>query len=424
MSAAKPAAAERVPVRWRMARLLDAPHRLCFFWAGLNWAGAAAWWAAHLLSDWLGAPWPWQLPAATAHGLWFTLGAMPLFIAGFMFTAGPKWLRRPPVAARGLRAMVGLFSLGWALALAGFHLGPVLCAVGLALVATGWAGLTWRIARLVAGSAQADRRHPRLILAACLIMGVGLILSSLAMATGRTALMPALLRLALWGGVAMVFLVVSHRLLPFLGDGAWPALDARWPDWPLWLVVSVPVVQSAGALVEPWCASLPGWRVAEAVHLGVVAVLCLWLSLRWTRARALRQPLVAMLYGAFLWWTVALGFGAAARLPGWAGSTAAALDMAAVHTLTMGYLGGTLLVMATRVSSAHSGRPLAIDRMARVLYGLLQLALLLRMVAAFTPSAQALWLACAAVAWMAVATAWTARHARWLGLPREDGRAS
>lgn len=407
-----------------MARLLDSPHRLCFFWAGLNWAGAAAWWAAHLLAAWLGAPWAWQLPAATAHGLWFSLGAMPLFIAGFMLTAGPKWLRRPPVDARGLRLPVGLFSFGWVLAVAGFHLGSALCAAGLALVATGWAGLSWRIAELVAGSVQADRRHPRLVVSASLILVACLILSSLALATGRTDLLNPLLRLALWGGVVMVFLVVSHRLLPFLGKGAWPALDARWPDWPLWLVVSVPVVQSASALLEPWRAALPGWRGFEAMHLGVVAALCLWLSLRWTRVPALRQPLVAMLYGAFLWWDVALWLAAAARLPGWEGSTAAALELAAVHALTMGYLGGTVLVMATRVSSTHSGRPVVIDRVAGTLYGVLQLAVTLRLVAALAPSSPTPWLACAAVAWMVVAAAWASRHGRWLGSPRADGRST
>jgi uncharacterized protein involved in response to NO len=129
-----------------------------------------------------------------------------------------------------------------------------------------------------------------------------------------------------------------------------------------------------------------------------------------------------MLFGAFLWWDAALWLGAAARLPAFGARTAAALDLAAVHALTMGYLGGTLLVMATRVSSTHSGRPVAIDRVARALYGVLQVAVLTRLMAALAPASCAWWLPGAGLAWMAVAVVWATRHGLWLGAPRADGR--
>jgi len=129
-----------------------------------------------------------------------------------------------------------------------------------------------------------------------------------------------------------------------------------------------------------------------------------------------------MLFGAFLWWDGALWLGAAARLPGWGAGTAAALDLAAMHALTMGYMGGTLLIMATRLSSTHSGRPLAIDLVARGLYGVLQLAVVMRLVAALAPSWSTQWLPWAGLAWAGVAVAWAARHGRWLGSPRVDGR--
>ena len=422
MRSAAPRDSGRTHAPWRAARLLEAPHRLCFFWAGVIWAGAATWWAAFQFATALGAPSTWQVRAASAHGLWFSLGAMPLFVAGFMFTAGPKWLRRPPVDARELRLPVGLFVLGWALSVVGFHLGLALAAAGLALVAIGWGGLTMRMIRLVAGSEQADRLHPWLIVSASIVIVVCLILSMVLLAVGRADLLRSVLRVVLWGGVTTVFLVVSHRLLPFLGAGAWPWLDTRCPDWPLWLVVSVPLVRSASAIIEPWQASLAGWHEFEAAHMAGVAALCLLIVLRWTRVPALRQPLVAMLFGAFVWWDVALWLGAAARLPALDTRTAAALDLAAVHALTMGYLGGTLLVMATRVSSTQSGRPVAIDRVARGLYGILQVAVLMRLVAATSPSSSALWLLGAAGAWMGVAVVWAIRHGRWQWAQRVDGR--
>lgn len=417
---------DRTAVAWRAARLLDAPHRLCFFWAGVIWAAAAAWWAGQQCAVALGAPWPWHVSPAAAHGLLFSLGAMPLFIAGFMFTVGPKWLRRSPVDARELRIPVGLFVSGWAVAVIGFHLGRGWAAAGLAAVAIGWGGLSGRMVRLVAGSTHTDRRHPWGIVCAGLLIVVCLGLAAWLLAVGRTDLLRAVIRVALWGGVTLVFLVVSHRLLPFLGEGAWPWLDHRWPDWPLWLVASVPAVQSASAIAEPWLGSTATWttwRAFVAVHLAGAAALCLLIVLRWTRVPALRQPLVAMLYGAFVWWDVALWLAAVARWPGFDTRASAALEMAAVHALTMGYLGGTLLVMATRVSSTHSGRPVTIDRVAWALYTLLQVALILRLVAAPTHLAAAPWLMGAAGAWMGVALVWAARHGRWMGMPRADGRA-
>lgn len=424
----RPAAAghkDGKPEAWRAARLLDAPHRLCFFWAGVTWACAAVWWMGQQLAAAIGAPWPWHVSPASAHGLLFSLGAMPLFIAGFMFTAGPKWLRCGPVDARELRVSVGLFVSGWSVAAVGFHLGGGWAAAGLAAVSLGWGGLSWWMVELVAGSTHTDRRHPWGVVCACVGIVACLGLAALLLAVGRTDLLRPLIRLALWGGVTVIFLVVSHRMLPFLGEGAWPWLDRRWPDWTLWLAVSVPAAQGASAIGEPWLGSTAAWatcRTLLAVHLAGAAALCLLIVLRWTRVPALRQPLVAMLYGAFVWWSISIGLSAAARWPGFDTGASAALELAAVHALTMGFLGGTLLVMATRVSSTQSGRAVAIDRVARALYALLQVAVILRLVAASAHGPGTPCLLGAAGAWMGVAVVWIARHGGWMGLPRADGR--
>jgi len=58
MTDATPPDTARAAAQWRAGRLLDAPHRLCFFWAGASWAAAAAWWAALLVAATLGTPWP------------------------------------------------------------------------------------------------------------------------------------------------------------------------------------------------------------------------------------------------------------------------------------------------------------------------------------------------------------------------------
>ena len=80
---------------WRLRRLLLAPHRLAFACAALLLALSGLWWAGVHVAAAEAASAPPGLPAPVAHGLVMTFGFMPMFFAGFLFTAGPKWLRSP-----------------------------------------------------------------------------------------------------------------------------------------------------------------------------------------------------------------------------------------------------------------------------------------------------------------------------------------
>ena len=402
--------------------LLSAPHKLCFFWGGLHWALAALWWAASQFALAAGMAWPWRVPPGSAHGLWFSLGPMPLFIAGFMFTAGPRWLRRPPVDARALRFPVAGYGAGWALAVLGFHAGAALAALGTGLAALAWSLLAWRMVRLVAGSTEEDRQHAKAVAAAAVTILACLLAAAVALALERADALAAIVRAGLWWGIAVVFLVVSHRMLPFLGDGAWPWLDARWPDWPLWALASVPVVQGGAALAGPWLEMSSGVRWLAAAHLAVAAALSLRLSLRWVGSPPLKQPMVAMLFRPLLWWDAALCLAAVSWLPTMDAALSARLGTAALHALTLGYLGGTMLAMVTRVSATHSGRSQAIDGVARRLHALLQVTVSVRVLAALWPGAAGFLLPLAAAGWLAIAATWALRHGRWLGRPRADGR--
>jgi len=62
------------------------------------------------------------------------------------------------------------------------------------------------------------------------------------------------------------------------------------------------------------------------------------------------------------------------------------------------------------------------DHVARALYALLQVAVVMRLVGALEPAGSALSLRSAGAAWLGVALVWAIRHGRWLGLPRVDGR--
>jgi uncharacterized protein involved in response to NO len=423
MTAAIPAQRQRVDVspagapRWRAGLLLGSPHRLCFFWAGVQWLMSAGWWAAQLVGGSKGWLPQTVVPTVAWHGLWFSLGAMPLFVAGFVLTAGPRWLRTPPVDTRRLRTGVGLFSVGWLLALPAIWLDVQAVAAMLLLAAAGLACLVVRALAMLRQGRRSERLHATLITTAMGAMALTLAAAALALAIGRPALLPALARTGLWCGPVLAFVAASHRMLPFLGDGLLPLLDERWPHWSLWLLASLAPTQ-AGCALFSYSAALPPWlQVLHSGHLALACAASAGLTLRLLGHPALHTGVLRMLFGATLWWLLSLLLLTVAAVPVLPTAWAAQLDLAGLHALGLGYLGGTLLTMATRVSATHQGRSRAIDGVASLLYAVLQVALLTRLAALVWPQARSVWLAFAGVAWSVVAAAWLLRHGRWLGQP-------
>src|SRR5690606_38650150 len=99
---------------WRLQRLLLAPHRLGFALAVLLLCASALWWAAVLLDRATGAlGLPLAVSPSLGHAAVMTWGFLPLFFAGFLFTAGPKWLGVAAPSARSLFAPLVLQAAGW-----------------------------------------------------------------------------------------------------------------------------------------------------------------------------------------------------------------------------------------------------------------------------------------------------------------------
>ncbi len=405
---------------WSFARLLTAPHRLAFVAGAGVFAASALWWLGVLLSRVAGLAVPWAVPPLVAHGLWWALGFMPLFVVGFLFTAGPRWLGLPDVDARTLRWPVVAMAAGWALALPGWHFAAPLAASGLLMVAGGWAALLTHFAQLLRRSRAPDRLHATLV-AAC--GGVGL----LAMLGGAAALARSDVTLArvatqgaLWGFIAPTFAVVSHRMLPFFTASALPGHTAWRPGWVLSALLAVLGLQGAGAIAGLLGAPPPA--ALQAAVEAPAALLCLWLAVRWGFVQSRSNRLLAMLHAGFVWLGIATALAAASHALQAASGGERSLGLAPLHALTAGYLGATLLAMVTRVSAGHSGRPLAADGVAWGLYWTLQAAAVIRVGAALWPSAEAALTPLAAGAWAVAACGWTIRYGGWLGRPRADGR--
>ncbi|NKI94206.1 NnrS family protein [Rhizobacter sp. SG703] len=379
-------------------RLPDAPHRLCFAAAGLLLAVASLGWLA-LLAGPPGIASRWAVAPRHAHGLLMTLGFLPLYMAGFLFTAGPRWLQVPALPARRLLAPVAAMVVGWFAVLAGMPLDATFPAAGMASVAVGWSSLCLRLASLLRASRAADKAHAAAILAACGVGAAAMALAAVALATGDAAALDAAPPLALGGFVLPVFIAASHRMLPFF-----PRRSGGW------LAAAVLVAWCGDAVVGAWRPATPWLADSVAVAETLVAA---WLAVtawRWWRQHGLKSRLVAMLFTGFAWLAVALALGAAAHLPGLPAGTA----RAALHALAVGHAGSLLIAMVTRIIATHGGRSLAADGVTLGLFLLLQAAAVARVAASLWPAAGTALLPVAAALWAAAMTTWSVRCGAWL----------
>jgi uncharacterized protein involved in response to NO len=408
--------------RWRWRNLLLATHRLAFFLATVVLLGAALWWAlVQLERSGAGPHLPLALSPTLVHAAVMTFGFIPLFFAGFLFTAGPRWLHVNAPAPRQVAPSLLVQGGGWLLWLAGSHVHPALAGAGLLLALGGMVAVTLRFWRLIAASRLPDRLHPKLV-GAALVVGC-LCLAGLAgaQAAGADGAARAFILAGLWGFVVFVYLTVAHRMIPFLGSDALPMARAWSSWWLLWWMLGAALFEAAAAVLEATGIGSAGWRLTRGLLELVAGAAVVWVALAWGRAQNVSIRLLAMLRLGFLWLGVGLALGGATQLASLADG-APVLPLAALHAVTLGCLGSLMLAMVTRVSCAHSGRVAVVDDRLWLLFWLLQLATVLR-IAATVPAlpGQALLLA-AALLWAGLLVTWGVRHGYWYGCPRADGR--
>ena len=410
------------PTPWRPSNLLLAPHRLGFFLAMCLLLASGLWWALVQLdraTGWLGLGY--AVSPTLTHAALMSLGFIPLFFAGFLFTAGPKWLGVHGPEARDLVPSSVLQASGWLLWLAGAHTHMGVALLGVSLAALGLGMQAWRFWGLLLASTQADRVHAKVVAVAA---GVGVF--SVVGIAGATAFDAVDLALAfvltgLWGFVVPTYLAVAHRMIPFFTSSAVPMVHAWRPFWVLWAMLGAAVLE----MVSVWMPALlgtqvRGWIVLQGLAELVAGGVLIWLGVAWGLMQSLKVRLLAMLHLGFVW--LGLSFvlaGASALLGLQMGEPALALG--SLHALTMGCLGSLLLAMVTRVACGHSGRPLVADNLMWGLFLALQVAVLLRIAGALQ-QAPAGVLVAAALMWAGVASVWSLRLMGWFGRLRADGR--
>jgi uncharacterized protein involved in response to NO len=351
------------------------------------------------------------------------LGFMPLFIVGFLFTAGPKWLQMPEVPARKLLVPVGATVLGWLVCLAGFHWNAQWSAAGMLIVTTAWFALMGRFTTLWWQSPSADKVHASLIVLSGATGAVCMAAAAFGLLVGDEITVRIATQGALWFFLSCVFAVVSHRMIPFFSASAVPVLDAWRPLWLVGVMVGALWMEGAATCLNLAGVSFgPGLRLLQVLLEAGFALLMLWLAIRWGLMQSLKIRLLAMLHGGLVWLGIAMALQAFSHTLMALSHDEVSLGLAPLHALTTGYLGATLFAMATRVSSGHGGRPLAADNTAWVLYWTLQLAAFSRVVSALWPQGAHAVLLFSVLAWVIATVGWALRYGNWLICPRVDGR--
>lgn len=388
-------------------------------------AAASVWWTAILmLRAGADAPPPFVLAPGIAHALVMTGSFMPMFFAGFLFTAGPRWLRMPPVSATSLIPLVGAWLVGWTAFAAGAQLDLRAATAGLAIVALAWSAFVVRLARMIIASPAPDRVHPLVITAACAAGALAFWYGTWALAVGEAGRLLLVESMLLGWFVAPVFVGALHRMVPFFHVAS-PELERRFGNMLLALLVGALVLQPVVQAIVFASNDPVNARNLHALAFAVdaaMAILVSWIAWRWRTVQNLHIRLLAMLFAGLAWLGVAFALHAAHSFVLAAGHSMPGLRLAALHALTMGFFATTMLAMVSRVTCGQAGRLMSSEHVVWRLFLVLQAATVLRIAAEAVPMRPMVPVV-AALAWSAPMLVWSLRYIGWYGRPRNDARA-
>jgi uncharacterized protein involved in response to NO len=401
--------------RWRV--LSAAPHRTSFFCGLLSLLAASGWWGLHLLARYTGFPlFTLDLAVAPiwAHSFLMLLTVLPTFFTGFLFTTYPRWMNGPLVPRGAYVAAPLLLTAATATWLIGVHTGLTAQLLAVALAAAGLLTALVALLRVLLG-AQTIVSHA-VVTSAAFAVGVTCVAGfGYGLWTASDVALHLAVRAALWGFLLPVFFAVCHRMIPFFSQGVAIGYVPWRPTWVLVAVVGLAwlrlLLGTAGAL-----------DTLVVVDLALL-VLTAWCAVRWTSLGARGNPLLWTLYAGYAWLPTALLL-QTLRDGNFVLTGEWALGRAPIHALGMGFFGGMLIAMVTRVTMGHSGRSLLMDRTAFACFLAVQAAAAARVLGEVaTAPAVVQWLLLGSVAaWLAAYAVWGARNARIYLTPRIDGR--
>jgi uncharacterized protein involved in response to NO len=397
--------------------LTAAPHRALFFAGLLSMLAASVWWGLHLAARYFGAPLfalVLQPAPIWAHAYLMLFAVYPTIVFGFLFTVFPRWMNGPPVTRPEFVATAVLFAVGTIVWLIGTFVGPPVMLLACLITGAGLAVALFSLFRVLLAAPQVVA-HAIVVLIALCVQFVALAGFACGLATRNDLALHFAVRTSLWGGLLPVFFSVCHRMVPFFSQGVIKDYVTWRPTWVLASVVALAYVRlllgTAGTLT-----------LLPFVD-GALFVLTAWCALRWTSLRARGNALLWTLYAGFAWLPVAVLL-QTLRDASFAITGDWALGRAPIHALGMGFFGGMLVAMVTRVTMGHSGRPLRMDDVTLGCFVVLQAAAACRVVSeVITAPAAVQWFLLGSLAlWLAALAVWVGRVGRIYLAPRVDGK--
>ena len=401
--------------RWDV--LTAAPHRLAFLSGFTSLLLASTWWACHLLARYGLAPAAaLDMPLAPiwAHSFLMLFTVFPTFFLGFLFTTYPRWMNGPLVPRWAFVGAPLLLTAATACWLVGIHVGTGL---QLAATALATAGLVIALVAFLRVLVDAQQVVSHAIVTSA-AFAIGVVCTAgfgYGLWTASDFVLHFAVRAALWGFLLPVFFAVCHRMVPFFSQGVVMGYVPWRPTWILAAVVGL-----------AWARLLLGTAgVLNALVVVDVALFALtaWCAVRWTSFKARGNPLLWTLYAGYAWLPVAMLL-QALRDGAFVAGGEWALGRAPIHALGMGFFGGLLIAMVTRVTMGHSGRRLAMDRAAFACFLAVQAAAAARVLSEVVAAPLAIqWLLLGSIAaWLAAFAIWGGRNAAIYLTPRIDGR--
>jgi uncharacterized protein involved in response to NO len=295
-----------------------------------------------------------------AHEMVFGFAAAA--VSGFLLTATATWTQHPPVQGARLGLVIGVWAAGRvAMWLSGVLPAYAVAAADLALFPV----LGYVLAPVL--FARGNRIHLLYYVVFGLFFTANLLIHLEPLRGIKGAGQPGL-----WLGVgllALLIVIVIGRIVPTFCDiermtTGGSKTPASRPSLEAAAIISVTLLLAANLLDR------------EAAWVGLLALAAAAIQIvrmaHWRAGRLLRKPYIAALHLGYAWVIAGLACLGIAYLDG------PVPEVSALHAITVGGIGTTILAVMSIVGLLHTGRPAKIHPMVILSYLLLTAAALLR----------------------------------------------
>lgn len=351
-----------------IARVFGEGFRIFFLAAGLYGLFVGGVWCIWLLVQTGTLPYPGKSYAMTApmwHAHEMIFGYATAALGGFFLTAVPNWTGAPGARARFITLAAGLWLAGRLAMWCSAELPPVLVAV------LDMAFVPILAAKIATQLIRRPKPQNMVFLLLLTLLWVANLLTHLEWIGLTSDTVDLGLRAGLLTLCSMIA-ILGGRITPAFTRNAMIRDGAPEEAWP----VSVAVLDKAGlviALLLPISLLVLGAGVETGVVALVLGLVQFLRMSRWRSVWALRQPILVALHiglgmlalGLILWGLSLLSIGN---------------EIAALHVLGIGCVGGMTLAVMSRAALGHSGRALIAPAPMVLAYGLVALAAILRWV--------------------------------------------